>query len=100
MSRKNRRQRRSFTPEFKAEAVALAQRSEKPISQIAKELDLTETALRAWIKHDEDQRAGRGEPLGASERAELLQLRKDLLRVTMERDFLKKAAAFFAKESR
>jgi len=96
----SRRKRRSFTPEFKAEAVALARRSGKSVGQIAKELDLTETALRAWVKHDDDGRAGRGEPLTESERAELLRLRKDVLRVTMERDFLKKAAAFFAKESK
>lgn len=96
----SRRPRRSFTPEFKAEAVALVRSSGRPVAQIARELDLTENALREWLKYDEERKARGGEPLGESERAELLRLRKDLQRVSMERDFLKKAAAFFAKESK
>jgi|SRR6516225_6318331 transposase len=97
------RKRRSFTEEYKAEAVRLAREGAKvgkSAGVIAKELDLTETSLRAWIKQA-DIDAGRG-PAGAlttDERAEFAALRKEVRVVTMERDFLKKAAAFFAKES-
>jgi len=97
------RKRRSFTAEYKANAVRLAREGAKigkSAGVIAKELDLTETSLRAWIKQA-DIDAGRG-PEGAlttDERAELAALRKEVRVVTMERDFLKKAAAFFAKES-
>ena len=97
------RKRRSFTEEYKTEAVRLAREGAKvgkSAGVIAKELDLTETSLRAWIKQA-DIDAGRG-PAGAlttDERAELAALRKEVRVVTMERDFLKKAAAFFAKES-
>jgi transposase-like protein len=97
----SKRARRSFTPEFKAEAVALVRASGKSVGQVAKDLDLTETALRAWVK-----RAEQGVPLvGKSEvtpneRAELMALRKEVRVLKMERDFLKRAAAFFAKESK
>ena len=97
----SKRARRSFTPEFKAEAVALVRASGKSVGQVAKDLDLTETALREWVR-----RADKGVPLvgkteiSPSERAELDALRKENRVLKMERDFLKRAAAFFAKESR
>jgi transposase len=93
-----RRARRTFTEEFKAQAVNVVKTSGKPVSVVAKELDLSVNSLREWVL-----RAEAGEPkkpLELSERAELEQLRKDFQRVKMERDFLKKAAAFFAKESK
>ena len=74
--------------------------SDKSITAIARELDLTETALRRWVQQAEVD-AGRG-PTGAlttSEREELVQLRRETKRLRMERDILKKATAFFAKES-
>jgi transposase len=95
-----RRKRRSFTPEFKSEAVQLTKVGDRSVSQVAKELDLTETALREWIKRGEEV-AGKG-PAGAltaAEREELATLRKQVKRLEMEREILKKAAAFFAKES-
>jgi transposase len=94
-----RRKRRKFTEEFKAEAVRLAREGGKSLSQVAKDLDLTESALRQWVQHAERSEAPTGpEPLSPSEREELLQLRKENRQLLMERDFLKKAAAFFAKE--
>jgi transposase-like protein len=68
--------------------------------QVASDLDLTETALRAWVKRDEAD-AGKAAPgvLTSPERDELQQLRRDNKRLLMERDILKKAAAFFAKEN-
>jgi len=97
----SRRKRRSFTPEFKAEAVALVQRSGKSVGQVAKELDLTETALRDWIRKAEGgPPRRRAEALSEEEREELIRLRRENQRLTQEREFLKKAAAFFAKESK
>ncbi|ADO75121.1 Transposase [Stigmatella aurantiaca DW4/3-1] len=94
-----RRKRRQFTEEFKAEAVKLARESGKSLPQVAKDLDLTESALRQWVQHAERSEAPAGpEPLSQSEREELLQLRRENRQLLMERDFLKKAAAFFAKE--
>ena len=99
--RKNkRRPRRAFTPEFKAEAVRLCRVGDRTIRQVAADLDLTETALREWVKRA-DIDAGEGPPgaLTSDERAELSRLRRENKRLLMEREILKKAAAFFAKES-
>jgi len=95
-----KRKRRKFSAEFKAETVRLVRSSDKSITAIARELDLTETALRRWVQQAEVD-AGRG-PVGAltsSEREELALLRRENKRLRMERDILKKATAFFAKES-
>ena len=95
-----RRKRRSFDAEFKAEAVRLCKLGDRSIAQVAVDLDLTETALREWVKRA-DIDAGNGPPgaLTTDEREELARLRRDIKRLTMEREILKKAAAFFAKES-
>jgi transposase-like protein len=97
---KKRRARRAFTPEFKAEAVRLCKVGDRTTRDVAKDLDLTETALRDWVKRA-DIDAGEGPPgaLTTDERAELQQLRRENKRLQMEREILKKAAAFFAKES-
>jgi transposase len=95
-----RRKRRSFTPEFRAEAVRLVREGSKSLPQVAKDLDLTESALRNWVR-EADGDAGK-ESAGAltgAEREELVRLRKEVRHLEMERDFLKKAAAFFAKET-
>jgi transposase len=95
-----RRKRRQFTPEFKAEAVRLAQVGDRSIGQVAIDLDLTETALREWVRRAEVD-AGKGPPgaLTTTEREELSRLRREVKRLQMERDILKAAATFFAKES-
>ena len=96
-----RRKRRAFTPEFKADAVRLAKAGDRTIGQVAKDLDLTETALRAWVRQAEvDAGKGPADALTSSEREELVRLRRENKRLEMEREILKKAAAFFAKESR
>ena len=94
------RKKRSFTSAFKADAVKLCRAGDQSIRQVAKNLDLTETVLREWVKRAEID-AGRGAPedLSSSERDELARLRRDNKRLLMERDILKKAAAFFAKEN-
>lgn len=94
-----RRVRRAFTPEFKADAVKLVQGG-RTASQVAKELDLTETALREWVKRA-DADAGVGSPgvLATEERQELARLRRENKQLRMEREILKAAATFFAKEN-
>jgi transposase len=95
-----KRKRRRFSPEFKADAVKLVQTSGRSVPDVARELDLTETALREWVKRS-DIDAGKG-PAGAltsAEREELVALRRETKRLRMERDILKAAATFFAKES-
>ena len=98
MSKKQRRQRRVFTEEFKADAVELVRESGKSASQVAKDLDLTETTLRGWVR----KAAGQKQETSLEEGGlvELRRLRDENRVLRMERDFLKKAAAFFAAESK
>ena len=95
-----KRKRRAFTREFKAEAVRLVRESGRSVPTVARELDLTETALRSWVRQAGID-AGRGAPgaLTTEEREELARLRRETRTLRMERDILKKAAAFFAKEN-
>ena len=94
-----KRNRRFFTPEQKADAVRLV-RKLGSISRVAKDLDLTETSLRKWVKQAEiDEGRGPEGALTTEEKQELAQLRREVRTLRMERDFLKKAAAFFAKEN-
>ncbi len=96
----SRRPRRKFTPEFRAECVALCKVGDRSISQVATDLDLTETSLREWYARAEID-AGRG-ALGAlttAEREELAKLRRENKQLRMEREILKQAATFFAKEN-
>ena len=100
--KKPRRARRAFTPEFKAEAVRLCKVGDRTVTQVAVDLDLTETALRDWVRRADDAAAGASEgeaALTSDERSELVRLRRENKRLQMEREILKKAAAFFAKES-
>jgi transposase len=92
------RPRRSFTPEFKAQTVELVRTSGKSVAQVCLELDLTETAVRRWLAQA-DIDAGRREGLTTDEREELSRLRRDNRVLREERDILRKAAAFFAKET-
>jgi transposase len=99
-SRKQPRPRREYTDEFKAGAVALVLTEGRRISDVARDLDLTQSALSGWVKQAKVE-SGKG-PAGAltkAERDELTRLRKENRELLMERDILKKAAAFFAKES-
>jgi transposase-like protein len=85
--------RRLFTDEQKAEAVRIVNQSGKPVSQVTKEMGLTDSALRKWVK--QAQVDGQAEPQGqltTPERKELNELRRDLKRVQMERDFLRQYA--------
>ena len=100
VKKQQRRKRRVFTPEFRAEAVRLCKVGDRTIAQVAKDLDLTENSLREWVKRA-DVDVGKGPPdaLTTAEREELARLRREVKRLAMERDILKAAATFFAKES-
>ena len=98
--RKSPRQRRSFTSEFKAEIVDLCQRGDRSLGQVAKDFDLTETAVREWVKQAERDNGRRADGLTTAERAELAVLRRDNRRLQQDVDILKRATAFFAKETR
>lgn len=95
-----KRKRRKFTEQFKADAVKLVRVGGRSIGQVAADLDLTETSLREWVRRAEIE-DGQGPPgaLTQAEREELVRLRRENRRLQMERDILKKATAFFAKES-
>jgi transposase len=89
------KQRRIFTAEQKADAVRIVEQSEKPISQIAKEIGISESALRKWVNQAKiDQNGSPEGALTTTERQELTQLRREVKRLEQERAFLKKAAAF------
>jgi transposase len=98
MSMMTARLRRSFTPEFKARTVELVRTSGKSVGEVCRDLDLTETAVRRWIAQA-DIDAGRRDGLTTAEREELSRLRRENRVLREERDILKKAAAFFAKET-
>jgi transposase len=84
--------------EFRREAVALLRSSGKTVPQLAGELGVSPQSLRNWARQL-DVDAGKAEGLSADEREELRRLRRELKTVTEEREILKKAAAFFAKDS-
>lgn len=86
-----------YPPEYRAEAVRLARESGKSLTAISKELGVSLEALRPWIARSEIEQ-GTGPGLNAEERAELTRLRRENRTLRMERDVLKEAAAFFARE--
>ena len=94
-----RRARRHFTDEFKAGAVRLVLDEGKTIGQVARDLDLTASALGTWVERAHADRTKGKTGLTTEERAEMARLRKENRELRLERDILKKAAAFFAKES-
>jgi transposase len=98
---KPRRHRRAFTPEFKAEIVELCQRGDRSVGQVARDFDLTETAVREWVKQAERDAGSRDDGgLTRAERKELAQLRSENRRLREDVEILKRATAFFAKETR
>jgi transposase len=99
--RKRPRARRSFTAEFKAEIVELCQRGDRSIGQVARDFDLTETAVREWVrqaKRDADTHGDGG--LTSAERQELSALRRENRQLRQDVEILKRATAFFVKETR
>ena len=85
-----RRKRRHFTDEFKADAVKLVRSGKRSVGQVAKDLDLTETSLREWVRQAEIESGdGPAESLAKAEREELVRLRRENKRLQMEREILK-----------
>ncbi len=96
---RSKRLRRAFTEEFKAGAVRLVLDEGKTIAQVARDLDLSANSVATWVSHASADRSKGKTGLTTEERAELARLRKENRELRMERDILKKAAAFFAKEN-
>jgi len=97
-----RRKRRKFNPEFKSEAVRLARLGDRSIEQIATDLDLTESSLRNWVRQagvDAGEAPNAADALTSAEKSELSELRREVKKLRQERDILKAAATYFAKES-
>jgi transposase len=94
------RKRRSFTPEFKEEAAKTVVESSRSTAQVARELGVSEQSLRNWVNDYRKTHAEDEPPLTVSERARLRELEKEVRELRLEKEFLGKAAAFFASEYR
>ena len=95
-----RKKRQTYTAEFKAEAIRLIVEEKRPISELVEELEVSETALRNWLHAHQQAQPPAAEPLSRDERAEFERMRQELRRAKMDNEILKKAVAFFAKETR
>jgi transposase-like protein len=94
------KQRRRFSQEFKLEAVKLVKSGGVSVAEAARDLGVRDGSLRRWIKqHEIDRGRGPAGALSTEERSELARLRREVRKLKMEREILKKATAFFAKEN-
>ena len=100
MAKKQPSPRRSFTPEFKAEVVELVRQPGNTVGSVARDLNLTDTAVRAWARQADLDQGRRSDGLTSEQLSEMAQLRKELREAREERDLLKRAVAFFARETR
>jgi transposase len=98
--KKQRRPRRTFTEEFREGAVRLVLAEGKTVAEVARNLDLTPSGLQGWVNQARADLTKGKTGLTTQEREELAKLRKENRELRMERDILKKATAFFAKESK
>ncbi|MGH2867327.1 MAG: transposase [Solirubrobacteraceae bacterium] len=89
---------RPYPKEFREGAVELARQGERTVAEIAKELGIAESCLRNWLKQDQVDRGQRDDGASSKEREELRELRKRVRRLEQEKEILRKAAAFFARE--
>ena len=99
VAKKKPRPRRSFTPEFKAEIVERCLQGDRSVAQVAKDFNLVESAVRRWVEQA-DIDSGQRDGLTSGDRAELQELRRENRRLQADVDLLKRAMAFFAKETR
>lgn len=96
---KGRRRRRTFTPEYRADVVAMCLKGERSVRAVALDLGLSTSTVRAWVEQTETD-GGKRDGLTTSEREELVHLRKEVRILREERDILRRATAFFARETR
>ena len=94
------RRRRSFTPEYKEQIARAVVEESRAIPSTAREIGVSEQTLRNWVNAYRQAHAGEDEPLTVSERARLRELEKEVRELKLEKEFLGKAAAFFASEYR
>jgi transposase len=93
------RVRRSFTDEFKDGAIRLVLDEGKTVSQVGRDLDVSQSVVGNWVKQARADRSNGKTGLTTEERSELVKLRREVRELRLQRDILKKAAAFFARES-
>ena len=91
---------KTYSPEFREEAARLVIDSSRAIADVARELQISETSLGNWVRAYREKHAGEEPPLQVSERARLRELERRNRELEMELAFLKKAAAYFAREPR
>jgi transposase-like protein len=91
---------KTFSPEFREEAARMVVETSRPIADVARELGISETSLGNWVRAYRDKHAEDEPPLQVSERARLRELERKNRDLEMENAFLKKAAAYFAREHR
>ena len=96
---RQRRRRREFTDAYKAEVVALCQKGDRSIAEVTRDLDLTETSVRRWVAQAEID-AGHKPGLTSGEQVEMARLRRENRVLREERDILKRAISFFARDAR
>jgi transposase len=94
------RVKRNYSPEFREEAVKLVIETSRPIALVARELGIVEGTLGNWVNTYRPEHAGEEPPLTVNERARLRELERETRELKIENDFLKKAAAYFAKDHR
>jgi len=99
VAKKKPRPRRSFTPEFKADIVERCRRGDRTVGQVARDFDLTETAVREWVRQAEVDTGAR-DGITTEERKELSDLRRENRRLKEDVEILRRATAFFVKETR
>jgi transposase len=98
-TQEGRRRRRAFTPAFKAEVVGLCRKGERSMAQVARDLDLTETSVRRWVEQAEID-AGHKPGVTSGEQNELAELRRENRLLREDLGIMRRAAAFFARETR
>jgi transposase len=94
------RPKKTYSPEYREEAVKLVIETSRPIAQVAKELGVQEGTLGSWVARYRRDHAGDEPELNISDRARLRELERETRELRMENEFLKKAAAYFAKDHR
>jgi transposase len=94
------RVKKNYSPEFREEAVKLVIETSRPIAQVARELGIVEGTLGNWVNTYRREHAGEEPSLTLNERARLRELERETRELKMENEFLKKAAAYFARDHR